>query len=338
MSAISSRADGGAPVPSPGRAVAALTGLRILALKRAATRSADAPWVWIGTTCGLAAAASTIAVAVARPDQLSLLLACWAAGSILAPQVKGGPGSPVTGEFLALSAMTSRQSSLVVTVTALVGLGPAVVLVAGLSQLVLARTLEPLTMLTALMAALLWNALIVALGRVAGELSRRLMRARTGALASGVLTAFLFALAAQGWVFAVAFFHIPTLSTLAGTALHLPSGWGMLAIRAANEGHWWDAAGLLVLLLLAACLLLWSAAMIAAPAARPRPMLVPARRELRARSVRSTALGKALRCILRDPVRLNRIAFALAYGFFFTTMPLVIGWQTLLPYAGPITS
>ena len=78
--------------------------------------------------------------------------------------------------------------------------------------------------------------------------------------------------------------------------------------------------------------------MIAAPAARPRPMLVPARRELRARSVRSTALGKALRCILRDPVRLNRIAFALAYGFFFTTMPLVIGWRALLPYAGPITS
>ena len=242
MSAISSRADGGAPVPSPGRAVAALTGLRILALKRAATRSADAPWVWIGTTCGLAAAAATIAVAVARPDQLSLLLACWAAGSILAPQVNGGPGSPVTGEFLALSAMTSRQISLVVTVTALVGLGPAVVLVAGLSQLVLARTLEPLTMLTALMAALLWTALVVALGRVAGELSRRLMRARTGALASGVLTAFLFALAAQGWVFAVAFFDIPSLSTLAGTALHLPSGWGMLAIRAANEGHWWDAA------------------------------------------------------------------------------------------------
>ena len=48
------------------------------------------------------------------------------------------------------------------------------------------------------------------------------------------------------------------------------------------------------------------------------------------------SLAKELRTWSRDLVRTHQLTFALAYGICFAAVPLLLGWNGMLPWAGPI--
>lgn len=322
--------------PSLSRTVLVLCRLRMLIIRRRATSTSLAPLFWIGAVGGLAAALATGAVALLRPDLLTLALTCWMLGAILAAQLNGGTGSPVSRRFLALSALTPARSALAATITAPVGIGPVAVLLAGLSQLALAEIRRPLTILIALIAALLWATMVLAIAQTAGELSRRAAGSTAGALISGAVTASVFACTAQSWAIVTAFAHLDSFSGLVDPSWQLPTSWGASAIGAADEGRWTEVLALLSLLLLLIAVLISVAVALAAVGGTEPPTTVPVHQELRAHSPRATAFAKAIRCLVRDRDQLSRITFAVAYGVLFTTIPLAVDWRVLLPYAGPI--
>ncbi|MEV5322672.1 hypothetical protein AB0K67_00885 [Nonomuraea sp. NPDC052634] len=295
-----------------------------IALLRHALHGRRAQTAGTGATLGLLCAAATLYLAFTDLDLLAAAYAVWLLGWVLGPIFMGGGDETLRPEYFALLGLPPRRLAGGLLVAAFVGLAPLASLVA-LGGLVVAGARQgAAAALVAVPAMVLQLAVFVLLSKVAVALVGLAVRTRPGAVASGLLNGALLAGLAQIWVFLVAFEQ----TGVPAVVYYLPSGWGLLAV----QGRWWALAALaaLVVLLLA----VWAALLGERSGTTRRSGR--ARRPMTAATANGAIVAKELRTWSRDLVRNHQLTFALAYAACFTTSPLLLGWNGMLPYTGPI--
>ncbi|GLW97055.1 hypothetical protein [Microtetraspora sp. NBRC 16547] len=290
-----------------------------------------------GGGLGLALVAATIVAAVVNADLLAAAYAIWMLGWIFGPVFTGGGDETLRPEYFTLIGLPPRRLATGLLVSAFVGVAPAISLLALTGLVVVGVRQGPAAALVALPAMVLQLAIFVLLSRVAVAVMGIALRSRVGAISAGLINGVIVAALGQCWVFMVALGEAGGLPAGASTAVrYLPSGWGLTAVEAAGAGDW-GRAGLAVgaMVVLVALLLTVWAALLTRRAGAVRPS-TRGRRPMTASTASGAVLAKELRTWSRDLVRTHQLTFALAYGVFFAAAPLLIGWNGMLPYAGPI--
>ncbi|MFC6019959.1 hypothetical protein ACFP2T_27645 [Plantactinospora solaniradicis] len=300
-----------------------MAAMKVAALRHA-LRGERAQSAGLGAVLGIVLAGGTIYLAVRDLDLLAAAYAVWLLGWLLGPVFMGGGDETLRPEYFTLLGLPPRRLAVGLLAAAFVGLPPLVSLTALLGLVVAGARLGLVEALVAVPAMLLQLAVFVLLSKVAVGLVGLALRSRLGAISTGVLNGAILAGLGQIWVVFLALGQtgVPPL------VRYLPSGWGLLAVR----GSWWAfgaLAGLIVLLLLA-----WAALLrrrVGATRASGR-----ARRPFLARTADGAIVAKELRTSSRDLVRNYQLTFAFAYGVCFAASPLLVGWNGMLPYAGPV--
>ncbi len=295
-----------------------------LAVLRHAFHGPRAQTAGTGAALGALASAATIYLAFGSPDLLAAGYAVWLLGWMLGPIFMGGGDETLRPEYFSLLGLPPRRLAAGLLAAAFVGVAPLVSLSALLGLLVAGVRLGVAGALVAVPAMVLQLAVFVLLSKVSVAVVGLALRTRPGAVASGLLNGAILAALGQIWVFFWAFGQTGVPSAV----WYLPSGWGLLAV----EGHWWAlvALAVLVLLLLGA----WAALLnMRAGATRPSTR---GRRPMTTTTARGAIVAKELRTWSRDLVRTYQLTFALSYGVCFAASPLILGWNGMLPYAGPI--
>ncbi|GAA2600276.1 hypothetical protein GCM10010399_33850 [Dactylosporangium fulvum] len=295
-----------------------------VAVLRHAYRGQRAQTAGTGAVLGLLLAAGTVYLAWMDPELLAAGYAVWLLGWMLGPVFMGGGDETLRPEYFALLGLPARRLAVGLLVSAFVGVAPLVSLTALLGLLVTGIRLGAVNALVAVPAMLLQLAVFVLLSKVSVAVVGLALRSRLGAIASGLLNGTILAALGQIWVFLWAFGETGTPDAV----WYLPSAWGLLAVR----GQWWALVALaaLVIGLLGA----W-AALLSRRAGATR-VSGRGRRPITAATANGAVVAKELRTWSRDLVRNHQLAFALAYGVCFAASPLIIGWDGMLPYAGPI--
>ncbi|MFG2037861.1 hypothetical protein [Dactylosporangium sp. NPDC048998] len=295
-----------------------------IAVLRHAYRGQRAQTAGTGAALGALLAAGTVYLAFAGPDLLAAAYAVWLLGWALGPVFVGGGDETLRPEYFTLLGLPPRRLAAGLLAAAFVGIAPLVSLGALLGLLVTGARLGVVHALVALPAMGLQLAVFVLLSKVTVAVVGLALRTRPGAIAAGLLNGAIVAALGQIWVFMVAFGETGTPAAVR----YLPSAWGLLAV----QGQWWALAALaaLVLLLLGA----W-AALLGRRAGATR-VSGRGRRPIGAATATGAVVAKELRTWSRDLVRNHYLAFALSYGVTFAASPLIIGWDGMLPYAGPI--
>ncbi|MFG1822542.1 hypothetical protein ACGFIJ_08660 [Microbispora bryophytorum] len=295
-----------------------------VAMLRHAFRGTRAQTAGTGAVLGALLAAGTIYLAFTDPDLLAAGYAVWLLGWILGPIFMGGGDETLRPEYFSLLGLSPRRLAAGLLVSAFVGVAPLVSLTALLGLLVAGVRLGVVNALVAVPAMALQLAVFVLLSKVSVAVVGLALRTRPGAIVSGLLNGAILAALGQIWVFFMLFGQ----TGVPAVVWYLPSGWGLLAV----QGEWWalGALALLALLLLGA----W-AALLSRRAGAARPS-TRGRRPMRAATANGAIVAKELRTWSRDLVRNHQLTFALSYGICFAASPLVLGWDGMLPYAGPI--
>jgi ABC-2 type transport system permease protein len=286
-----------------------------------------------GQTAGLGAALGGLLAAgtaflglgtAGGPEVLAAAYAVWMLGWIAGPVFMGGGDETLRPEYFSMLGLPRRRLAQGLFAAAFVGVSPLVSLVALLGLPIAGARLGVLNALVALPAAALQLAVFVLASRVVVAIVGLALRSRAGALGSGLVNGLILAALGQCWVFFVAL----GVSGIPPAVWYLPSSWGVLAVR----GEWWALgalAGLVVLLLAAWAGLLGRRSGTTRVSGRDR-------RPMRAGTAAGAVVAKELRTSSRDLVRNHQLAFALAYGIGFGASPLLIGWDGMLPFCGPI--
>ncbi len=342
--------------------VGVLIRMKLTVLRRsfAGTQAAN---LTSGAVCGLALALGMIWLGsrgtAASADLLALALAGWAAGWITGPAIGGGGDPGVRREHLRLLPLGRRQVTVGLFGAALVGVGPAVTLVAFAALVCYGATLGLAAALIAVPAALLLLVGLVALARLVVATLGALLSSRASAALAALPWAVLTAVMGQCWVVFVAVDgdQNPLADGLPGglaTVLRaLPSGWPVVAVEAADRGDWLLALGALAGLaaLTGLALVLWTR-LLERPApvtvTRPTGAAQPALDRSgaarlagtpgRSGGVLGAVVGKELRTWSRDLVRIHFLTFALAYGLVFALFPAPFGLTEFLPFTGVIVA
>ncbi|MEV4134012.1 hypothetical protein AB0J72_17810 [Dactylosporangium sp. NPDC049742] len=290
------------------------------AILRHAFRGPRAQTAGTGALLGAVLAAGTIYLAFLDADLLAAGYAVWMLGWMLGPVFMGGGDETVRPEYFALLGLPRRRLAMGLLTAAFVGVAPLVSFTALLGLLVVG--IHSGSVLLAVPATLLQLAVFVLLSKVCVAVVGLALRSRAGAVGSGLVNGAILAALGQVWVFFAAFGETGIPSFVG----YLPSSWGVQAAR----GHWWALAALAasVLVLLA----LWAALL----GRRSRPSSGRGAWSVRPASAAGAVVAKELLTWSRDLVRNHQLAFALSYGVCFAASPLLIGWNGMLPYAGPI--
>ncbi|MEV4294722.1 hypothetical protein [Microbispora rosea] len=306
----------------------ALTTLTMARMKVAVLRHSfhgtRAQTAGMGAVLGALLAAGTVYLAFISPDLQAAAYAVWLLGWMLGPIFMGGGDETLRPEYFSLLGLPPRRMAAGLLVAAFVGIAPLVSLTALLGLLVAGARLGVVNALAALPAMALQLAVLVLLSKVSVAVVGLALRTRQGAIASGLINGAILAALGQSWVLFVAFGQ----TGVPAVVWYLPSGWGLLAVR----GDWWALAALAVL---AALLLGAWAALLTRRTGAARPS-ARGRRPMRAATANGAIVAKELRTWSRDLVRNHQLTFALSYGVCFAASPLVLGWDGMLPYAGPI--
>ncbi|MBB5080344.1 hypothetical protein [Nonomuraea endophytica] len=295
-----------------------------IAVLRHSLRGERAQMAGTGAALGACLAAGTVYLGFQGADLLAAGYAVWMLGWMLGPVFMGGGDETLRPEYFSLLGLPPRRLAAGLLVAAFVGLSPLVSLVALLGLVILGVRLGVANTLIALPAAVLQLAVFVLLSKVSVGLVGLALRSRAGAIGSGLLNGAILAGLGQIWVFFWAFGQIGVPSAV----WYLPSGWGVLAV----QGQWWalGALAVLVFLLLGA----W-AALLNRRAGAVRPA-TRGRRPMTASTPGGAIVAKELRTWSRDLARNHQLTFALSYGICFAASPLILGWNGMLPFAGPI--
>lgn len=326
--------------------VGVLIRMKLAVLRRSVTGARGATLV-SGAVAGLAGAGGTLWLVVTRGtdagDLLAVVLFGWAVGWIAGPVVMG-TDQAVRREHLALLPLTARQTATGLLGAALVGVGPAVTLVALATLVAYGVALGPAAAVVAVPAAALTLLLLALLSQVALALVGALLGGRVTAALLAIPWAALLALTANSWAPIAALGGSHPLSgqlpPVLATALRaLPSGWPLAAVEAAGRGQWATACaalaglGAVVLALHRA----W-ARLLRRPAAAPSPQPRGGRSPRRAGpgGRLGAVLGRELRTWSRDFIRIHYLAFALAYGVVYVLLPLFVGSTGYFPLTGII--
>ncbi|WP_238007368.1 hypothetical protein KZZ52_02145 [Dactylosporangium sp. AC04546] len=295
-----------------------------IAVLRHSYRGQRAQAAGTGAVLGLLLAAGTIYLAFVSPDLLAAGYAVWLLGWMLGPVFMGGGDETLRPEYFGMLGLPARRLAVGLLAGAFVGVAPLVSLVASLGLLVAGARLGVVNALVALPAMALQLAVFVLLSKVSVAVVGLTLRSRLGAIGSGLVNGTILAALGQIWVFMVVFDTTGTPDAV----WYLPSGWGLLAVR----GQWWALGALAALVL--ALLGAW-AALLSRRAGSTR-VSGRGRRPITATTAQGAVVAKELRTWARDLVRNHQLAFALSYGVCFAASPLLIGWDGMLPYAGPI--
>lgn len=307
-------------------AATAMTMVRMkLAVLRHSRSGQQGQMTVTGVALGGALALGTLWLSVTQsPEMLAAAYAVWLLGWLLGPVVMGGGDETLKPEHFSLLGLPPRRLATGLLMAAFVGYAPVVSLSALLGLLVAGVRLGVGNTLLAVPAIVLQLALFVLVSKVAvGALSLAL-RSRAGAIGAGVINGAIVAGLGQIWVFFWAFGE----TGVPGLVWWLPSAWGLRAV----EG---DVIALAALAVLDVLLLgIWAALLSRRTGARrvnARP-----RRPMTASTANGALIAKELRTWSRDLVRNHQLTFALSYGVCFGAAPLILGWNGMLPYAGPI--
>ncbi|MFC4591184.1 hypothetical protein [Sphaerisporangium corydalis] len=305
-----------------------------VAILRHSWKGAQAGLVATGATGGVLLAAGTIYLGGWDADLFGAACAIWMLGWILGPVVAGGGDETLRPEYFTLLGLRPRRLATGLLTAAFIGVAPLISLLALSGLVVAGARLGPAAVLTALPAMVLQVAVFVLLSKVAVAVMGIALRSRVGAVGAGLINGAILAALGQCWVFVMAFGGSGGIP--AGLVRALPSGWGLAAVEAAGSGDGMGAAAalarmaaLIVVLLVAWAALLTRRTGYAQASARDR-------RPMRATTREGGVVSKELRTWSRDLLRTHQLTFSLAYGLTFGAAPLVLGWDGMLAWAGPI--
>ncbi|MFI5906042.1 hypothetical protein [Dactylosporangium sp. NPDC051541] len=295
-----------------------------LAVMRHSYRGQRAQMAGTGAAIGVLLAGGTAYLGYLNPDWLAAALAVWLLGWMLGPVFMGGGDETLRPEYFSILGLSPRRLATGLLTASFVGVAPLVTFGALAGLIVAGTRVGALNALVAVPAMLLQLSVFVLLSKIAVAVVGIALRSRVGAIAAGVINGVILSSLGQIWVFMVAF----GVSGTPAAVWWMPSAWGLRAVR----GEWIFLAALaaLVLVLLA----LW-ALLLGRRAGRPR-VSGRGRRPITAGTAAGAVVAKEFRTWSRDLVRSHQLAFALAYGVWFAASPLIVGWNGMLPYAGPI--
>ncbi|TDD14314.1 hypothetical protein E1218_33220 [Kribbella turkmenica] len=313
-----------------------LVRMRLAAFRHALKDQSRVSWIGTGALLGLVLAGGTIWVAATGDQDLLLVaLAVWMLGWVVGPLFAGGGDETLKPEYFSMLPLTPRTLSAGLLSAALAGVAPVISLLALLSLVVLGAQLSVPVALVALPVVVLQLLCFVLASRLAVAVYGVLLQVRSGAVLAAVVNAFILAFSAQGWALIAAFVSTDVQGTMASAARFAPSGWGLVAVDAAGGGDWLRVllavAGLAVLAVV--MFAAWSTLLVRRTTAS-RTGRKP-RRLLTGSGPRDAAAAKEVRSWTRDLLYAHRAVFAVCYGLFFCLMPLAVGWDGMLPWAGP---
>ena len=309
--------------------------MRLAALRHALRDPNRVSWLSTGGVLGVALAGGTIWAATrGENDVVAVAIGFWMLGWVVGPLFSGGGDETLKPEYFTMLPLPPRALSGGLLAAAFAGVAPAVSLIALLSLVVVGGQLSVGAMVIAVPAALLQLLCFVLASRLAVALYGVLLQVRAGAVLAALVNAFILAFAAQGWALIAAFVTADVQGAMASAARIAPSGWGLAAVEATGQGdHLMAVANLGGLAVLAAVMFVaWSALLVRRTTAT-RTGVRP-RRLLSASTAESAATDKELRSWTRDLMYGHRVVFAIAYGLFFCLMPLAVGSNGMLPWAG----
>lgn len=316
----------------------------LIRMKFAVLRGAFGGWtaaaVTFGGLIGLGAAVLTLrlgAIDFADPgvavDVLALVCLLWTLAWAIGPALSGGGDETLRPEHFALLPVTPRRLALGLLGAAFVGLAPAFSLVAFGALVVHGAGLGAVPLVVAVVATVLQLILAVLVARVvAGGLGAALAsrRGREFGLV-GLVALSLTAFGARWiWESFVPMLTGGTSAVLRATLRGLPTGWGAVAVSAADRFAWGPmvAAVLGLAVVDVALLLAWGALLdrrMTTPTSgadagtggdRPIRRILPA-------TPLGAAVGKELRFWSRDTHRLVFLIAPLAEsGWLFVVPPL----------------
>jgi ABC-2 type transport system permease protein len=324
-----------------------------LAMQHDALKGARLFWASVAILLALGTAALSV-IKIHQPvvlvDLAAAAFAAWTLILALAP-VFGGGGRGIRPEHFALLPLPPRRLALGLLGAAVVGLAPAIALVAFAALAVYGFQLGFLPGLAGVLAAFLHLLLGVLLARLVYAGMGAAMQTRLGMEIVALMFALFLAVLSVGW------FVIEPVAgqinqilaegwppPIAAFFRLLPSGWGWLAVEAASRGDWGRVVFIFLgfMGLIGGLFLLWTALMARSPAQKPASYAVRGRSSIRraASPLRlpptpvSAVIAKELRAWLRDPWRALNLRIAFWTGLLIGVIPLLIGWVDLLPFVG----
>ncbi|RSN11610.1 hypothetical protein DMB42_13615 [Nonomuraea sp. WAC 01424] len=284
------------------------------------------------------------AVASLPFDLLGVGFALWAAGWLLGPALFGGGDETLRPEHFSLLSCTPRGLAAGLAGAAFVGVAPLVTLVAFAALVVVAvRTgLGAAATAVGVLAVVLQLMVCVLASRLVTAALGQVMRSKAGAALAALVSAVVLAGLHSTWVLsplAQSVLRTGFSGSFSAWVAALPSGWGVVAVRAAGEGRWPAVAaalaGLAVLAL--ACWYGW-AALLKRRLTTRRPNGRPARVTTGgwAKGPTTAVAARELRTWSRDLPRFHYLVFALCYALAFCLLPLAVGAPVFLPWTGTV--
>jgi ABC-2 type transport system permease protein len=350
----------GVLTPEPSGAAVRDTAGALIGLRRTLVRNAPGGSGTVGLfrTVGLALAVGTLLCGLVRfddPDRWVDLLAAlflgWMVGWAMGPIAVRGAGQSLRPEWFALLPVPPRRLAAGLLAASFVGVAPAITLVAFAALPVAATRLGVLPLLVAVPAAVGELVLVVVLSRVVVAGLTVTLSSRRGQELGGLLLAVVIALASGGWSLAavvgqqLAAGPGPALSTALRA---LPSGWGAVAVAAADRSDWLlVAAALAGLAVLSGLLLAAWAGLLARTMRRPAGRAprgpvprggaagLPAAWRLLPATPTGAVVGKELLVWRRDSSRTLLLLMALLISGLNLAVPAVaFSAPALLPFFG----
>jgi hypothetical protein len=289
-------------------------------------------------------------------DLLATLTLGWLIGWVMGPIVVRGAGLGLRPEWFALLPIPARRLAGGLLGASFVGFAPAVTLLAFGALPVAAGRLGVVPVLMAVPALLLQLTLVVLASRVVVAALTATLSSRRGQELGGLLMAVVIAIASGGWSLATVMgqqLAAGPSSALSTTLRVLPSGWGAVAVAAADRSDWPIVAGALGgLAVLSGLLLLAWARLLPAIMRRPggraprtprgptAPDQAAARhpavwQRLRPAGPTGAVVGRELRAWRRDPGRTLLLLLALLISGLNLAVPAVaFDAPAALPWVG----
>ena len=332
----------------------------MISLKFAMLRNSSAGLRKAGWVIGAALVVATWTAAVTAEDDsvrrsvLALSFAAWTMGAMVGPVLMSGAGV-LRPAYFALLPLTRATIGRGLLVSVFVSIASGFVLLALLASTWQALLVDPVTLVIAVVGAVLSWILVITLSRLVYGLLGAAMRTKLGIEIAGVQFGVMFAAMFAGWmVVSVAMQSIPMLLTdglpagpITTVVESFPTSWPLLAVDAAANGAWGHALLLLLALaVLDALLVLATIALLVPRSARavrrrgrPRSAGFVAGGGILPATQTGAVIAKEVRQWRRDPWRALESSTALWTGVVIGIFALLGGYTSpVAAFAGLIVA
>ncbi len=317
------------------------------------------------TIVGLVLALATILIAT-RPSSseeiatglMAMVLGSWTLGWVLAPiQTGAGADEPIMPEHFALLPLPSFKLAVGLLAATFVGMGPLITLIAFSSLVIFGLELGIVPALVGIAALPLQIGLAILLSKVVLGAASSALKSRFGMEFAALQYAIIVSLSTVGWMIPAALagnhnlFDGPksfvTNDLPSGLALFVriaPSGWGPVAVEAADDSQWLLMGGALLglIALNGILLLIWGeqlrrrlttritrrgSSRLGLPLGLQR--IVPV-------SPLGASIGRELRSWSREPRNALELRIAILTSLFIVLIPASLNWTQIVPFVGVI--